>query len=178
MSLPHSIKAVHYSFMVLHKRGIRKNKIVRFFFQSPFSPGHLWLINMLISEVTMILVIGDTPLKATILRSNRIWRLPITAMAITLRLVRNISFGYTVAASIKAIQYRFLSEEDHVNSVYNQCDLVHSLSILAGKILHWFYRKVYILCHNFHINPRVMKVKPGQVLRCAPFDHIKSWHRN
>ena len=34
--------------------------------------------------------------------------------------------------------------------------------------------KVDILCHNFHINPRVMKVKAGQVLRCAPFYHIKS----
>ena len=25
---------------------------------------------------------------------------------------------------------------DHVNLVYNKCDLVHSLSILAGEILH------------------------------------------
>ena len=64
---------------------------------------------------------------------------------------------------------------DHVNSVYNKCDHVHSLGILAGKILlHWFYGKVDILCHNFHIKPRVMKVKAGQVLRCALFHHIKS----
>ena len=63
---------------------------------------------------------------------------------------------------------------DHVNFVYNKCDLVHSLGILAGKILHWSYGKVDCLCHNFHINPRVMKVKAGQVLRCAPFHHIKS----
>ena len=63
---------------------------------------------------------------------------------------------------------------DHVNFVYNKCDLVYSLSILAGKILHWSFGKVAILCHNFSINPRVMKVKARQVLRCAPSYHIKS----
>ena len=41
---------------------------------------------------------------------------------------------------------------DHVNLVYNKCDLVHSFSILAGKILHWSYGKV---------KPRVKKVKAG-----------------
>ena len=50
---------------------------------------------------------------------------------------------------------------DHVNFVNNKCDLVHSLSLLAGKILHRSYDKVVILCNNFHINPRVMKVKAG-----------------
>ena len=63
---------------------------------------------------------------------------------------------------------------DDVNFVYNKCDLEQSLGILAGKILHWSYWKVDILSHNFHINPRVMKEKSGQVLRCAPFHHIKS----
>ena len=58
---------------------------------------------------------------------------------------------------------------DHVNFVYNKCYLVHSLAFLAGKILHWSYGKVDIYRHNFHINPTVMKVKAGQVLRCAPF---------
>ena len=54
----------------------------------------------------------------------------------------------------------------HVNLVYNKCDLVHSVSILAGTVLlHWFCAKVDILCHNFHIKQRVMKVKAGQVLR-------------
>ena len=50
---------------------------------------------------------------------------------------------------------------DHVNFVYIKCDLVHSLASLAGKILHWslWELEVDILCHNFHINPRVMKVK-------------------
>ena len=56
--------------------------------------------------------------------------------------------------------------------VNNKCDLVHSFGILAGKILHWSYGKIDIMCRNFHINPRVMEVKAGQVLRCAPF--IKS----
>ena len=67
---------------------------------------------------------------------------------------------------------------DHVNfmnHVYNQCDLVHSLASLAGKILHRSYGKVYILCPNFRINPRITKVKAGQVLRCAPFHHIKNF---
>ena len=63
---------------------------------------------------------------------------------------------------------------DHVNLVYNKCDLVISFSILAGKILHWSYGNVDILCHNFLIKPRIMKVKAAQVLRCAPFHHIKS----
>ena len=63
---------------------------------------------------------------------------------------------------------------DHVNLVYNKCDLVHSFSVLAGKILHWSYGKVDISCHNFHIKPRVMKVKAGQDLRGAPFHHTKS----
>ena len=62
---------------------------------------------------------------------------------------------------------------DRVSFVYNKCDLVHSLSILAGTILHRS-GKVENLCHNFHINPRIKKVKAGQVLRCAPFHHIKS----
>ena len=57
---------------------------------------------------------------------------------------------------------------DHVNFVDNKCDVEHSLSILAGKILHGSYGKVEILCPNFHIKPRVMKVKAEQVLRCAP----------
>ena len=58
---------------------------------------------------------------------------------------------------------------------------MHSLSILAGRS----YGKVDILCHNydtkcqlshyFNINTRVMKVRAGQVLRCAPFHHIKRW---
>ena len=62
---------------------------------------------------------------------------------------------------------------DHELCLQN-CDLVHSLSILAGKILHWSYGKIDILCRNVHIEPRVMKGKAGQVLRCAPFHHIKS----
>ena len=45
---------------------------------------------------------------------------------------------------------------DHVNFVYNKCDLERSLGILAGKILRWSYGKLDILCHNFHINQRVM----------------------
>ena len=66
------------------------------------------------------------------------------------------------------------SYTDNMTFVYNKCDLAHSLASLAGKILHRSYGKVDILCHNFHINPRVMKVKAEQVLRCAPFNHIKS----
>ena len=40
---------------------------------------------------------------------------------------------------------------DHANYVYNKCDLVRSLSILAGKILHWSYGKNDILCHNLKV---------------------------
>ena len=56
---------------------------------------------------------------------------------------------------------------DHVNFVYNKCDLVHSSASLAGKILHWSYGKVVILWHNFDIIPRVMKVKTVEM--CPPF---------
>ena len=51
---------------------------------------------------------------------------------------------------------------DHVNFVHNKCDLVHSSSTLAGTILHRSYGKVDILCRNFHIKPRVVKVKAGK----------------
>ena len=46
-----------------------------------------------------------------------------------------------------------------IDNVNNKCELLLSLSILAGIILHKLYGKVDILCHNIHINPRIMKVK-------------------
>ena len=40
----------------------------------------------------------------------------------------------------------------------NKCYLVHSWAFLLGKILHRSDGKVDILCHTFHINPRIIKV--------------------
>ena len=57
----------------------------------------------------------------------------------------------------------------YVKFVFNKCDLV--FGGIPGKILHG---KVNILCHNFNINPRIIEVKAGQVLRWPPFHHIKS----
>ena len=58
----------------------------------------------------------------------------------------------------RAIQWDTQRSPGSISMVYNECDLVHvhSLGILAGKILHWSYGKVDILCYNFHINPRVI----------------------
>ena len=45
---------------------------------------------------------------------------------------------------------------------------------ILWKILHWSYGKVDILCQNSNMNSTIMKVKAGQVLRCAPFQKLKS----
>ncbi len=37
--------------------------------------------------------------------------------------------------------------------------LLSQALILAGETLHWSYGKFYILCLNFHINSRVLKIR-------------------
>ena len=56
-----------------------------------------------------------------------------------------------------------------IDNVNNKCELLLSLSILAGIILHKSYGKVDILCHNIHINPRIMKVKINFEMCPLPF---------
>ena len=51
---------------------------------------------------------------------------------------------------------------------YNKCDLVHSGASLAGKILHWSYGKVDILCHNFYRSS--MKVKSWTSFEMCPLN--------
>ena len=82
------------------------------------------------------------------------------------RLVTNCQFkgtGHLVKSQNASSSHHWLVAVLHL--------AVHSLGNLAGKIQHWSCEKVDILCHNFHINPRVLKVKAGQVMRCAPFHH-------
>ena len=56
-----------------------------------------------------------------------------------------------------------------VNFVYNKCDPVHSLAGLAGKILHWSYGKVDMLCHNFHNIQELWKLKHDECWDVPPF---------
>ena len=62
------------------------------------------------------------------------------------RPLREVKF----ALGIKNIDMRGLKKIptiDHVNFDYNKCDLVHSLGILAGNVLHRSYGKVDNLWH-------------------------------
>ena len=58
----------------------------------------------------------------------------------------------------------------------DQCDLVvYILSLVwQARYCTAHMGKLTFFGQHFHINPRVMKVKAGKVLRCAPFHHIKS----
>ena len=67
---------------------------------------------------------------------------------------------------------------DHVIFVYREVTLYILMHFLTGKILHRLHGKIYILCHNFHINSKFTKATAVQLLKCLPFLHIKSWEKS